>query len=60
MEKQQQSIARGESCYQGRAIRNSERTIYRSGAAVQYLAEFGITARPYFISGDMLSMQSRN
>ena len=28
--------------------------------AVQYLAEFGITARPYFISGDMLSMQSRN
>lgn len=29
------------------------------GQAVQYLAEFGITARPYFISGDMLSMQSR-
>ena len=29
------------------------------GQAVQYLAEFGITARPYFIDGDTLSMQSR-
>ena len=29
------------------------------GQALQYLAEFGITARPYFISSDVLSMQSR-
>lgn len=29
------------------------------GQAVQYLAEFGITARPYFIDGDTLSMKSR-
>ena len=29
------------------------------GQAVQYLAEFGITARPYFVSSDVLSMQSR-
>jgi hypothetical protein len=27
--------------------------------AVQYLADFGITARPYFIDSDMLSMQTR-
>ena len=27
--------------------------------AVQYLADFGVTARPYFIDSDMLSMQTR-